>query len=91
VGINGPGRVVSDNIDCDHDQGAGVAIVAQGSTVTLTAIPDGNAHVSGWDHPGCTSFTNTCRVQMDTDQTVIVSFLFPAAGPPPPVPGVRPR
>jgi hypothetical protein len=72
LGGNGNGTVTSSvgNIDCGT---ACSASYATGTSVTLTASPDGNSTFAGWSGGGC-SGTGTCVVNMSTGQTVAATF-----------------
>jgi Divergent InlB B-repeat domain len=50
------------------------AALPLGTMVTLTAIPDPGAELTGWSGGGCTGSTPTCMVTVDGATTVTASF-----------------
>jgi len=68
----GTGAVSSapEGIDCPD---ACSAAFLQGSTVTLTASPDGGSLFAGWSGGGCTG-TDPCELVMDAATTVTATF-----------------
>lgn len=76
---SGSGHVVSDipGIDCGDDCDEEYP---QGWWVTLTATPDPGSEFAGWDTIWCQGSTEpTCRVKLDRDEAVNVSFKIPDA------------
>jgi hypothetical protein len=69
---SGGGTIASNppGIDCP---GICVADFDQGSTVTLTATPDGVSTLTGWSVTGCGTST-TCQVTVSTTLAVTASF-----------------
>jgi hypothetical protein len=68
------GRVTGPGIDCAPG-GAGTCSADEpnGSTITLTAVPDAGTMVKSWS--GCTSWSgNTCSVLVSGARTVIAAF-----------------
>jgi hypothetical protein len=69
---NGSGTVTSSpaGVDCGSDC---IAAYAPGTTVTLTATPDGGTNFIGWTGGGCTG-TGTCVVTVTADTSIEAAF-----------------
>jgi hypothetical protein len=74
----GTGTVSSDpsGISCGT---ACAADFLTGSTVSLTATPDGGSTFSGWSGGGCSGAAPTCVVVMNVNQTVTATFTAPVS------------
>ncbi len=70
----GDGRVSSDppGIDCGTNCTSDVTHFDPGTTVTLSATPDGDSTFSGWD--GACSGTSTCVITIDDPAAVSATF-----------------
>jgi hypothetical protein len=67
---SGSGTVVGGGIDCP---GTCTGTYLRGTTITLTATPDGTSTFVGWQGGGC-SGTGTCTVTMSSAQAVVAGF-----------------
>lgn len=78
VANGGGGRVtaVPAGIDCPGDCGE---TYAQGTTVTLTALPDDGQILANWSGGGCVG-NGTCRISMTSNVGVTASFAAVPAG-----------
>lgn len=72
------GRVTSlpAGIDCPGDCGE---TYAQGTSVTLTAVPDAGQQFTGWSGGGC-SGNGTCQIAMNANAGVTASFAAAPTG-----------
>ena len=72
------GRVTSlpAGIDCPGDCGEAYA---QGTSVTLTAVPDAGQQFTGWSGGGC-SGNGTCQIAMNANAGVTASFAAAPTG-----------
>ncbi|SJM90104.1 hypothetical protein CRENPOLYSF2_1470009 [Crenothrix polyspora] len=72
ISKNGNGKVTSspEGIDCGNN--CSTSFIA-GTKVTLTATPDADSVFSSWRGGGC-SGSGTCKVTMNTDQSVTAKF-----------------
>jgi hypothetical protein len=72
------GGDVNGDMSCSSEDTCNDVLFTEGSTVDLTASPDGDSTFAGWS--GCTSVADTtCHVTMNAAKTVTVNF---AAVPP---------
>ncbi|MGE0918339.1 Ig-like domain-containing protein [Trichlorobacter lovleyi] len=72
VTIIGNGNVTSNPVGIACSSETCSASFTAGSSVTLTAHPDGVSLFSGWS--GCVSGTNSCSLTMDANKAVVAYF-----------------
>ena len=80
VGVEGPGSVTAAGIGLSCTTTCTETLPA-GSTVTLTAAPEGSAKFLEWDG-ACSGSASTCTVEMTGDRTVGARFVTRTLRPP---------
>jgi Divergent InlB B-repeat domain len=74
VAVSGPGEASGGMILCGDAFGVCSAKVAQGTSVTLTAVPVQSARFMGWG--GACSGTGSCQLVVQSDTAVTAAFEF---------------
>lgn len=72
VTVIGSGTVTSNPAGIACNSGTCSSSIDQGTSVTLTAVPDSLSLFGGWT--GCVSATSSCSVTMDANKAITASF-----------------
>ena len=91
VAVDGPGQVGGNGIACRDGSGDCVELYADGTSVTLTAVPDAGASFTGWGGDCAAAGTNTtCTMTMSSARAVTATFTPGGGGGANPTLTVRP-
>ena len=81
IAVDGPGQVNGNGIACRDGSGDCVELYADGTSVTLTAIPDSGATFTGWGGDCTAAGTNAaCTVTMGSARAVTATFTSGGGG-----------
>ena len=81
IAVDGPGQVDGNGIACRDGSGDCVELYADGTSVTLTAVPDSGATFTGWGGDCTAAGTNTtCAVTMSSARAVTATFTSGGGG-----------
>ena len=75
IAVDGPGQVNGNGIACRDGSGDCVELYADGTSVTLTAVPDSGATFTGWGGDCTAAGTNAaCTMTMGSARAVTATF-----------------
>ena len=81
IAVDGPGQVNGNGIASRDGSGDCVELYADGTSVTLTAIPDSGANFTGWGGDCTAAATNAaCTVTMGSARAVTATFTSGGGG-----------
>ena len=81
VAVDGPGQVNGNGIACRDGSGDCVELYADGTSVTLTAVPDSGATFTGWGSDCTGAGTNAaCTMTMGSARAVTATFISGGGG-----------
>ena len=81
IAVDGPGQVNGNGIACRDGSGDCVELYADGTSVTLTAVPDSGATFTGWGGDCTAAATNAaCTMTMGSARAVTATFTSGGGG-----------